>query len=242
MAEAAPIFSGRLFLVPVKTILALLTVLLGTPLLFAQAIPVAPSGSDGLLGQRFAELGYSYLDFRGDLPPAIADSHVDLGHLSGNVPLAPGFDAGLNYGYAREETSGGSFRSDIYTHSLAASATLYTVTGTTKPFLNVAVGHAWSRISTRVAGFPGSTQHESSWYWSAGIGAEIALGQFAVTPRISYTDGFESQSSGSWRYGVELHHWFSRTIGGYADVTYSPGESDFAPEAWTYSVGLRYRF
>ena len=71
-------------------------------------------------------------------------------------------------------------------------------------------------------------------------GVEVPAGAFAFTPHVAYTDTFESKSNWTYHYGVEAHHWFNESVGGYADVTYN--DIRHARNSVSYLAGLRLKF
>lgn len=190
----------------------------------------------GTLGHRFADLNYSWVDFRED--GTDADGYI--AGIGASTPLTPSLDVGFGYSYYRENNHRNPFTGtpfDVRAHQLATSATLYGANRGFKPFVSGSLGYQWSRgdiQSLRV------DDHE--WIWGASVGAEIPLGTFALTPRISYSDTFRYGSGdGSWHYGAEAHHWFNERMGGYLDATFHE-PNRVGANAWTYTAGLRFRF
>lgn len=192
----------------------------------------------GLLGRSYLDFNYSWVDFNED----IGRPRGFIAGLSANTAVSRGLDVGLGYSYFRENNHRNPFTGtdfDVRSHQLATAATFfgnYMGSGV-KPFISGAIGYQWSRgdlQSFRI--------DDDDWAWGASAGAEVPLGRFALTPRISYSDDFHGNTKGMWSYGGELHHWFSEKMGGYADVTFHEPRETFAPDYWTYTAGLRFRF
>ncbi|MEO5961048.1 MAG: hypothetical protein ABIZ49_14200 [Opitutaceae bacterium] len=202
--------------------------------------PSTPSLSTdnvGVLGQSYADLHYSWVNFRG----GDVDANGFIAGFEGNTPVARGVDVGLGYNYYRENNHRDPFNGspfDVRFHQVATHATFFSPMRGMKPFVTGLLGYQWARgdlQSFRTFG------HE--WIWGASVGAEIPLGAFALTPRISYTDTMHSNSVGSWHYGAEAHHWFTEKVGGYLDATFhEPRGSRGGPDRWTYTAGFRVRF
>jgi hypothetical protein len=180
----------------------------------------------GLLGQRYAEASVGLVDPHG------TSSNGFSGDLGVNLPLQTGLDAGFSYNYDRFHASG--IRSSD--HTIGASLTAYNSFGNLKPFFGAALGYQWNR-----AKFGSFTARDDSSLWALGTGVEIPCGTFTVTPKVSYQDGFSRDSASGFAYGAEAHTWFTRSVGGFADVTYSDPTGG-GTQAWIYSVGVRLRF
>jgi opacity protein-like surface antigen len=231
--------SGRTARKPMKThstlFVALLTLATTTTIVRAQATPNA--GSSGLLGQRFAQAGVGLVDPHGTSDNGFA------GDLGVNLPLQTGLDLGLAYNYNRINTDLGSAPLNIRSrdHSLFAGLTAYNTYEGWKPFFGAGLGYEWTRTKFRFAGTPVFTDRDDEAIWALGVGVEIPVGAITFTPSIGYQDGFKSRSTGVFGYGVEAHTWFTRKIGGFADVTYSDPTGG-GTQSLTYRIGARLRF
>lgn len=211
----------------------------------AQAQPAAsvttppsasPSGT-GLLGHRYAELSIGAIDPHGT---------SDLGFTSDigvNLPIQPGLDVGFGYGYSRFNTDvfGGAFEQKFRDHTAHVSATAYSDFRGTKPFFGAALGHQWSRARLNFSGRSPFEATDDESLWALGAGVEIPFGRITVTPSVSYQDGFHSDSAAGFAYSAEANTWFTRTLGGFAEVTYSDPTGG-GTQAWTYRLGARLRF
>ena len=191
----------------------------------------------GVLGHTFGEVNYSWMDFN-------KDNNVDpegfIVGLRGNAPVSRGLDVGLGYNYFRENNHRNPFDNspyDLRYHQLNAGATLFAPVTGPKPFLSGGVGYQWSRGDIQRL-----RTYDSQWIWNAGAGVELPMGTFSLTPRVTFSDSFDSNGIGVWHYGGELHHWFNEKMGGYVDVTFHDPKGRVRPEVWTYTAGLRMRF
>ncbi len=192
----------------------------------------------GTLGQTYADLNYSWVDYHRD---AGVDADGFIAGLGANSPITSGLDLGLGYNYYRENHHRNPFNNSTYDaryHGLGSGLTWYAPTGRMKPFLSGGLGYQWSRGDLQSL-----RTYDHEWTWNAGGGVQLALGTFSLTPRLAYSDTWRSGSIGQWHYGAEAHHWFSEQVGGYVDATFhDPRHSVAGPEYWTYTAGLRLRF
>jgi hypothetical protein len=191
----------------------------------------------GILGQSYADLHYSWVNFRG----GDVDANGYIAGFSGNAPVARGLDVGLGYNYYRENNHRNPFNGsqfDVRYHQVATHATFFSPMRGMKPFVSGLLGYQWSRGDIQ-----SFRTYDNEWVWGASAGAEIPLGRIALTPRVSYTDTMHANSVGTWHYGAEAHHWFTEKVGGYLDATFhEPRHNRAGPDAWTYTAGVRFRF
>jgi hypothetical protein len=144
-----------------------------------------------------------------------------------------------------------------------ANLTAYTNYQGVKPFAEVAVGYSWAKDKLSFGGTPVSDDRDDTGLWGLGVGVEIPLGAVTVTPRITYQDDFEGGApgitnpaasgtgstvaisrggrGGAFGYSTEAHMWFTRAVGGFAEVTYSDPTGG-GTQSWTYALGARLRF
>jgi outer membrane protein W len=188
------------------------------------------SNNAGLLGQRYAEASVGLVD-----PHGTSDNGFS-GNLGVNLPLQTGLDASFSYTYDRFHTDFAGTGAHLSAHTLGAALTAYSSFGNLKPFFGAGLGYQWNR--TKFGSF--KTRDDNS-IWALGTGVEIPCGTFTVTPKVTYQDGFSSDSAAGFTYGAEAHTWFTRSVGGFADVTYSDPTGG-GTQAWIYSVGVRLRF
>jgi hypothetical protein len=76
--------------------------------------------------------------------------------------------------------------------------------------------------------------------WGASGGVEVPMGSLALTPHVAYFDPMKAHSNWKYSYGLEAHHWFSETLGGYADATYNDARHE--ANSWFYTAGVRLRY
>ena len=206
-----------------KKITLVLAAVAATSASFAQTAPAA-NASTGLLGQRYAEVSFGLADAQGS-----SDNTYGLGV---NLPVCPNVDLGFNYGYSWLNSGGLKLRD----HALNASATGYTNYAGVKPFVGVGLGYQWSK-----AKFGSFSTNNDIGTWALGVGFEVATGEITLTPSISYVDGFKSRDAGAFNYGVEASTWITKTLGGFADVSFSDIEGS-GGQSWNYTIGVRVRF
>jgi hypothetical protein len=150
--------------------------------------PGATEGS-GLLGKRFAALGFVYSD--------IKKSSVDLfaGGAAVNLPINANIDVGLSATHAWVES-----RSDIDAQSLDASATYYFSQGVLKPFGTVTLGHSWFENDNAVT-------------WGVSGGVEYAHdAKHSFDASVAYNDDFETGNNSQWSGTLGGNRWFTSAI------------------------------
>lgn len=181
------------------------------------------AATTGLLGQRFAEISLGTQDVTG-----FSDNFYDTG-LTVNLPVSPSLDVSAGYGYSW-------FRSGISGHAntVFGAGTFYTPMAGVKPFLTAGLGYQW----TSVGGF-----RDNGGLWGAGVGVEIPFNTLTLTPRIGYTDDFESgtASSRDFTYSLEANYWVSAKAAVYGSVGRTEVHRSSA-DSWNYSLGVRFKF
>lgn len=202
------------------------TLVLGLLAAIGTSIAQNTSNTNGLLGQRYAELSFGAQDLN-QLKP----------HLYGlgaavNAPVIPGsFDVTATYDYSWIRGSG--LRGSANT--FGGFGTLYTALNGVKPFVAGGIGWEWSR--TR--GFGSDDQG----LWTAAVGVEIPAGVVTLTPRISYGDDFENSRTSSQQitYSVDANYWLDAKSAVYGAVGFTDYRSS-PLESWNYRVGYRLKF
>jgi hypothetical protein len=192
--------------------------------------------SPGVLGHSYGEFHYSWVDFNEDN----ASPRGFIAGLKGNTPVAPGLDVGLGYDYFRENSHRNPFNNssyDVRSHQLTGSATYFLRSAGFRPFATGGIGYKWSNGDIQSL-----RTYDDMWLWSVGAGAEIPVGTFAFTPRVTYSNDFHrGYNNAAWHYGAEAHHWFTERVGGFLDATKHDPEAHLA-DYWTYTAGVRMRF
>ena len=183
------------------------------------------TSSNGLLGQRYAEFNFSFIE---------TDNVSKLSYEPGlrvNLPLiANQVDVGATYDYARLR---GPLRG--HANSLSTYAVGYMALDGAKPFLGAALSHTWTRLPLGLS--------DNSYGWSIVGGFEVPVGPVTLTPTITYSDDFDNGfgQGDVWTYRLEGNYWLTRQAALFAGVA----KVDLHREAvniWTYDIGLRFRF
>lgn len=203
------------------TILALAVLTVGT--LKAQTSASAPPPV-GVLGQQYAELNFGFDDIKH------TDHDANSFSLTGNRAIMPNVDGRLTYSYAWLDHA-----PHVHDNTLAASAVTFMKLDSMRPFAAATLGWSWDSLP-----FGASDDYG---IWGLAVGAEIPLGNFAITPRIDYNDDFESsaRSGQEFSYGVEGNYWLNRSTAVYARVAWvDVRQSDF--DRWSYNLGVRLKF
>ncbi|MDD2764062.1 MAG: hypothetical protein PHE83_08845 [Opitutaceae bacterium] len=208
---------------------ALIIVTLAGGLLFAASgLSAADNQSPGLIGKRYYGVDLSLEHYHS----AWLDNAIG-GLGSVNLPVAPGFDAAIAYGYSH--LTGTDYSRDENT--LSASVIAYSQDEYGKPYFSATLGEAWNSASLL-----GVKTNIDGSYWALGAGLEVPFGQLAaVTYSIGYSDSFSSNGRNpTWRYGVQGNYWFTPKISGIASVSYN--QIRHAPDTWLYTLGVRVLF
>lgn len=164
----------------------------GLPEAMPEAMPEATTPvSQGLLGQKYATLSYSYHDL--DNSPVHADSF----EFAFNQPLKAGLDAVLTYDWTQTgRFAGHRLNTQSVTAGLRAFSNAF---AWGKPYVEADAGYAWQR------GFGG---HDNSLLWVVAAGVELQVAPaVTVTPSLQYADAPDLAGRGAWTYGVKANYW-----------------------------------
>lgn len=225
--------------------------------LAAYAQATATSGVTGLLGHRYVEISAGAVD-----PHIFSETGLAAG-TAVNLPVRSNLDLGFGYNYGRlDPTFGfGAFEQRSRDHALFATSTGYTTLGSVKPFLAAALGYLWSKNELLYGGtsIMGGRDQEAAWALS--LGMEAPLGPVTLTPRVSYQDGFHRNSGTGFSFNTEASTWFTKSCGAFVRAAYFDPKRDTFPlvpvtggsvaifdsgahglQAWTYTLGARFRF
>jgi hypothetical protein len=182
----------------------------------------------GLIGKRYAGADLSYQYYHSSR----YDNSLD-GALLVNNPVAPNVDAIFSYGLSH--LMGPNY--SRVRNQLSASVLTYAQDEYGKPFFTATLGEAWDTAKSY-----GAQLSDNSTFWGLGAGIEVGfMGNSAMTYTLSYTDGFRgSMLNPTWKYGLQLSHWFKPRVAGVASFTYN--QISHAPDALQYTVGVRFLF
>jgi len=183
------------------------------------AVPAVETGR-GLLGQRYASLGYSYNDLH--------DSSTDLQALRFeiNQPLTRGFDLNLGYTGARTSAFDGIRQTQ---QSLDANVVAYmSGYGHGRPYLSAGGGWLWLKTG-------GAKDNSFLYQFEAGV-EWPATRALSVTPFVRYLDAPSVAVANHWAYGVKANYWLTSRWGLNAVVALD-NKVDV-----TYGAGLSFRF
>jgi hypothetical protein len=189
----------------------------------AQSGDVAPSitnDGQGLLGQTYAGLTYSYTDLRG------VSFHADTYGFNYNQALNSGLDGFLTYNYSQTGLVAGSrVKGQDVGAGLRAFSNSF---AWGKPFIEAGAGYAW----TKYAGVK-----DNSFYWEATTGVEFQVAAaFTVVPFVRYTDAPDLATDGAWDYGVRANYWVNSEWSVVAGVARDDDKN------MTYTLGTNFRF
>jgi hypothetical protein len=104
--------------------------------LFAAGVSFAQTSttSGGLLGQRYAELGFGVQDIK-----HVSPNSYSLSAGANTAVVANQLDAGASYDYS---WIGGAFRG--HANTISGYATAYSALAGVKPFVSAALGYQWT--------------------------------------------------------------------------------------------------
>ncbi len=182
--------------------------------------PPAVTTADGLLGQTYAGLSYSFINLHHS--PVNADSFG----FEYNQPLNPGFDAVFNYDWTQSGVMAGDrAREQALSAALRAFSTNYSWG---KPYVDAGLGYDWTK-------FAGVKDHSLAWIGEAGVEFQVAPA-VSVTPYVRYslTRGFDQQDNVN--YGVKANYWVTKQLA----VTVGLDRNN--NHDMTYRLGANFRF
>jgi opacity protein-like surface antigen len=204
----------------IKSLLIAGATLLGFAATSRAQDPVPATGKMGLLGQTYAGLDYSYVDF--DNSPTNADSFG----FQYNQALSAGLDGLLTYDWtqtglvlgdrARQQTIGGALRAFSTSYSWG------------KPYVEAGGGWTW----VKYAGI-----HDNSFTWEVAVGSEFQVApKVTVTPYVRYEDAPDLSDSDTWNFGVKANYWVNTQWAVTAGINYDDSHDT------AYTVGTNFRF
>jgi hypothetical protein len=180
----------------------------------------APVAGQGLLGQVYGTLTYSYINFDG------VSAHADDYHFAINQPISYGLDGFISYDFVQTGLIAGDRASqNIIMLGVRPFSTRF---NWGKPYAEAAAGYAWGR-------YAGNS--DDSFIWEVAVGAEFQVSTaLSVTPYVQYVDAPELASEGSWNFGVKGNYWVKPQWALTAGV-----EVDDEQNA-AFTVGTNFRF
>lgn len=173
----------------------------------------------GLLGQQYASLTYSYIDL--DAPV-----HADNFSFGFNQPLNVGLDAVFSYDWTQTGLfAGDRLNQQSVTAGLRAFSNAF---AWGKPYVEAGAGFAWQR---------GYGSSDNSFVWGVGVGAEFQLAPaVTVTPFVKYADAPDFADNGAVTYGVKANYW----IDSQWSVTGGIDRDD--DQNTSFTIGTNFRF
>ncbi len=182
----------------------------------------AEAESPGLLGSRYTEALYNYIDLTG---PGPKDANGFA--LAFNEPLKAGFDVRLGYDWARASYAGSHYtQQDAMVGGVA-----YTNLGWGRPFASADAGWLWAR---------GGGFSDDSFVYKLGVGVEFqATPSFTVTPFVDFFRATGINSS-EFDLGVKAAYRVTKdwSIIGRAQYDAIRHDKDSAE----YAIGVAYHF
>ena len=188
----------------------------------AQDAALPPAGKLGLLGQTYAGLDYSYIDFHN------SPTNADAFGFQFNQALNSGLDGLLSYNWSQTGlVLGERARQQELGAGLRAFSTGYSWG---KPYVEAGAGWTW---------FKYAGAHDNSFTWHGAVGVEFQVAsKVTVTPYVKYEDapGLDVDDKDTWNFGVKANYWVNTQWGVTGGINYDD-EHDT-----TYTVGTNFRF
>lgn len=165
----------------------------------------------GLLGQAYGTLTYSYIDLDS------VSSHGDDYHFALTQPLSFGLDGFLSYDFV--DFDGG--HQNIVMAGLRPFSTRF---NWGKPYLEAGAGYAW-------------TSWDNSFVWEVAAGAEFQVNpKTTVTPYVQYQDAPDLAGDGTWNFGAKANYW----VNSQWSVTAGVELSDESDVGFTVGTNFRF--
>jgi hypothetical protein len=181
-----------------------------------------PSG--GLLGSRYTQVEFNYIDLTGGSPSVARGFGVNY-----NQPLQQNFDLIVGYDWARAKWAGVRLTQQDF----EIGATAYTNLAWGRPFALAAVGWSWQDAS-------GVSYSDDSFTYKLGVGTEFQVAPaLTVTPFVNFVratsfnaDEFELGAKATYRVTAE---WSVTARAQYESVRHDKDSAE-------YSLGVNYHF
>jgi hypothetical protein len=181
------------------------------------------NAAHGLLGNRYTELILGLQDLS-DVSEA-----GFIGGVSANNPVVPGMlDAGASFTY--NYVPGPTEASEGHANTISGYAVAYFPFKRIKPFAGGQLGYQWVSFGNG----------DEQGLWGFIVGVETAIRAVTITPKVTYSDGFEN-STEVWTYQVEASYWYNETGAVFGSVGRTDARRNWS-DSWNYQVGMRARF
>jgi opacity protein-like surface antigen len=161
-------------------------------------VPVpATSAGRGLLGQNYANLGFSYHELKG-APVDAKSFNLDL-----NQAVSEGFDAQLAINELwSNKFAGGRLSQRI----IDGGVRVYTMTRGFKPYVEAGAGWVWQKAPLGL--------RENSFAYYLGTGVEFQpTADLSVTPFVRFLDATKRSFDHEWDYGIKANYWLNDNVG-----------------------------
>ncbi|WP_438480558.1 hypothetical protein [Oleiharenicola lentus] len=186
----------------------------------AEAAPSITSDGQGLIGQTYAGVTYSYIN--------IEDSsvHADSYGFQYNQGLSSGLDGRLTYDYTQSgKISGTRIKEQTFGAALRAFSNAYSWG---KPYIEGGAGYIWQKYAN---------VKDDSFYWQVSGGVELQLAPaFTLTPFVQYADAPDLGSEGVWNFGAKANYWVNSEWAVTAGIVRDDDKNT------TYTLGTNFRF
>jgi len=202
--------------------------------MFAQTTTSAsnptPDLGAGVLGHRYADLGFQYTD--------VNHTPWDVWALTGmiNNPVTKNIDVSLDYSYSW--LKGWSANHD---NAVDVNGIYYLDYGAFKPFAAVSLGYEWTRYSSyynynEESYVSNSSDNRATFGGRIGVEYQVTP-QISVTGQVEYASDFKrNNDSTSWDGDVTGRYWFTKQIAVYATIAWLEYGD------WGYGAGVSYKF
>jgi hypothetical protein len=185
-----------------------------------QGMPEPVAGPQGLLGQKYGNLSYSYINLDA------TSVHADNYSISANHPLAFGLDGMVGYDFTHAgDIAGFPMRQHVLGGALRAFSSAH---NWGKPYVEAGAGFTTVRYAS--AG-------EDSYFLEAAAGVEFQVAPATtVTPFVQYLDAPDLPGAGQWKFGVKANHWLT------SQAAIAGGIMRDDDQNTTFTIGTNFRF
>ena len=184
--------------------------------------PSEPAPAGGLLGSRYTEVAYNYIDLTAGSPGVARGFTFDY-----NMPFKANVDLNLDYDWARAKYAG----TRLTQQDVGVGATAYTNLSWGRPFALAAVGWQWQK---------GGGSNDDSFTYKLGVGTEFQVAPaVVVTPFVNFVraTGFNDSEAD---FGVKTAYRVTKDWSVTARAQYDAVRH--YKDSIEYSVGAAYHF